>query len=41
LSVLEELHSLEGSGTADEFVREFGFMSVITVDLLVSVAAVV
>lgn len=41
LAVFEELHPLKGGSTADEFVRELGFVSLVTVDLLVSIAAIV
>lgn len=41
LSVLEELHAFKGSGAADEFVRELGFVSLVAVDLLVSITAIV
>jgi hypothetical protein len=42
LVVFEELHALEGCGTADEFVAELGLVvEVVAVDLLVAVSCIV
>jgi hypothetical protein len=42
LVVFEEFHALEGSGTADEFMAEFGLVvEVVVVDLLVAVSCIV
>ena len=40
LLVLEELESLEGSGTSDELVGERGLVAFVTVNLLVGVVGV-
>jgi hypothetical protein len=40
--IFEELHALEGSGAADEFVAEFGLVvGAVVVDLLVAVSGIV